>query len=64
MPCYIQVMNISILNRTIWTQEKAHLSEQKDEQNIIVTDKCPQCDLYTEDTVHMLIDCEKLAEPL
>ena len=64
MPCYIQVMNISILNRTIWTQEKAHLSKQKDEQNIIVTDKCPQCDIYTEDTVHMLIDCEELAEPL
>ena len=58
------MLNISILNRTFWTQEKAHLSSQKNEQNKIVSDKCLQCNLYTEDTVHMLIDCETLAEPL
>ena len=50
-------MNFEILNRTIWTNRKAYLSNMENEG------KCDRCG-QNEDTEHMFIECDKYPYPI
>ena len=54
-------MALEILKRTVWTNKKANQSNMKDVNNLIVDESCNKC-CETEDTEHMILECNHYSE--
>jgi hypothetical protein len=53
-----------VMNRQVWTNQKQHLSTvQRGPDEEQASDKCVHCE-QIENTLHLLFECEKYAEPL